>query len=153
MRDKFLYCIRNTTVPNSPEKIFISRKNAPARNIINEDEIFHLFEQKGFIKYTLETLSTLEQITLFHNAKIIVAAHGAALINTLFCKPSTHIIEIFQERSDCCFYYLSQRMELNHHCIQTIDFQELEGYASTTIPLFIIQDFINNNSALFDERA
>ena len=35
------------------------------------------------------------QITLFNNAKIIIAQHGAGLFNLIYCKPNTKIIEIF----------------------------------------------------------
>ena len=33
------------------------------------------------------------QIAMFHSARIVIGPHGAATTNTLFCKPSTHMIE------------------------------------------------------------
>lgn len=151
-KNRLLPCIENKSFKNVSEKIFISRKDAKIRNMTNEDEIFQLFEKYGFVRYNLAHMSLLEQIALFHHAKIIVAAHGTGLANLIFCKPHTKIIEIFQARSDCCFYYLSQLMELDHHCIQTMDFtNDIEGNINTTVPLFIIQNFITNNKQLFNE--
>ncbi|BDC34445.1 hypothetical protein Noda2021_04030 [Candidatus Dependentiae bacterium Noda2021] len=63
----------NSVKHNFNKKIFISRKHASFRRIINEDEVFDLFEARGFERYNLEDLSLIEQIVLFHNAEIIVA--------------------------------------------------------------------------------
>lgn len=151
LQNKLLSCLDLKTKNNFfCKKVFISRKDARIRNMINEDEIFKLFEQKGFVRYSLATLSILEQIELFNGADIIVAAHGAALTNILFCKPNTHIIEIFQARSESCFYYLSQHLNLHHHCIKTMDFNSLEGQIHTSVDPNIIQNFINQHETLFN---
>lgn len=42
---------------------------------------------------SLEDSSIENQVNLFYNAKLIVAAHGAALINLFYCRPGTTIIE------------------------------------------------------------
>jgi len=100
LQNKFLPLIQNKPYDFS-KKIFISREKAYTRKIINEDEIFNIFKNLGFKKYILEDMSFLEQIALFNQADTVVAAHGSSLINLLFCKPNTAIIEIFQARSDC----------------------------------------------------
>lgn len=149
-KNKFLSFIQNKSFNHLSQKIFISRGDAKIRNMINEDEIFKLFEQYGFVRYNLAHLSLLEQVALFNNAKCIIGAHGTGFANLIFCKPNTHIIEIFQARSDCCFYYLSQLMNLDHYCIQTEDFHDIDGNTNTSVPLFIIQNFINEHQELFD---
>ena len=143
IRNKFLPCIESCKKTFS-KKVFISRADATARNMINEDEVFKLFEEQGFTRYILSNLSISEQFSLFANADFIVAAHGAALVNILFCKPNTTIIEIFQGRSDSCFYYLSQLLNLNHYCVQTMDIENIDEHQRcTNVPLFIIKNFIN----------
>lgn len=149
-KNRFLSLIQNKKFDYLAEKVFISRKDAKIRNMTNEDEIFALFEKQGFVRYNLAHMSLLEQVALFHNAKTIVGAHGTGFANLIFCKPNTTIIEIFQARSDCCFYYLSQQMNLNHYCIQTIDFHDIDGNSHTSVPIFIIQNFINQNKQLFN---
>lgn len=143
LRAKFLSFMQHNERTFS-KKVFISRADSQWRKIINEDKVFKLFEEQGFSRYVLSSLSISEQIALFHGADIIVAAHGAGLINLLCCKPGTTVIELFQARSDSCFYYLSQLLGLNHHCIQTMDFENIEEFKNDSIiPLFIVQEVID----------
>ncbi|MES2274287.1 MAG: glycosyltransferase family 61 protein [Chlamydiota bacterium] len=125
------------------KKIFISRQKASYRRILNEDEVFDLFKVEGFVRYNLEDLTVLEQISLFHQADIIVAPHGAGLVNLLFAQPCVLIIELFQEHEDDTFWYLSQVMGLKHHCVQTTAFKKGGGYTDTIIPLSLIEDVID----------
>lgn len=130
---------------NHASKVFISRADASVRKIINEDQLFELFAQQGFVRYSLGNISVLEQIALFHHADIIVAAHGAALVNIMFCKPTTKIVEIFQARSDCAIFYLAQTLQLDYQLIQTVDFENITGHENTYVPLFLMQNYINKN--------
>ncbi|MBI2352789.1 glycosyltransferase family 61 protein [Candidatus Dependentiae bacterium] len=134
------------------KKFFISRKDAILRKTVNEDELFALFQPYGFERYELGKMPLADQIALFQQAECIVATHGTGLMNLIFCKPNTTVIEIYQGRSDCCFYYLAQVMKLNPYCIKTIEFNpaDIWGYADTTIPLEIIQNFIIMNKNLFN---
>jgi hypothetical protein len=128
------------------KKVFISRKKAVSRRILNEDEIFDLLDPLGFARYHLEELTVLEQVHLFHHAEVIIAPHGAGLVNLVFSQPKALIIELFQEREDDTFWYLSQALGLNHHCIKTTEFKEGGGYTDTIIPLSIVADIINSLS-------
>ena len=91
--------------------IYLSRKNAIYRRILNEEELIALLDSFGFTSFCLETLSLLEQIDLFSQAKVIVAPHGAALTNLIFCNPGVKVIEIFAPSyhmtcyEDICDYY------------------------------------------------
>lgn len=125
------------------KRVFISRKKASYRRILNEDEVFSLFEKQGFMRYDLEDLTVLEQVRLFNNAEIIVAPHGAGLTNLVFAQPEVLIIELFQEHEDDSFWYLSQVMGLQHHCIKTAEFKKRGGYTDTFVPLSIIKDIID----------
>lgn len=104
------------------KKIFISRKDSyNARRISNEDDIFALFESKGFKRYSLCDLSVTEQILLFNNADIIVCEQGSGLANIMFCKPQTTIIEIHQKLIDNCFWWVCNMLQLNYVPIKTVD--------------------------------
>lgn len=124
------------------KKIFISRKDASSRKIINEDELFALLKTKGFKRYYLTQMSLLEQISLFHNAEIIISSVGSGLTNILFCNPNVQLIELYQARRDTTIWNLSQMVGIhNHLCIKTIDFiDEREGQYDTIIPLDIIKN-------------
>ena len=142
IRNKFLAHIENNDYKFC-KKIFISRADTSIRKMLNEDEIFSIFEKYGYKKYVLGFMPTEEQIALFNQAESIVSAHGTGLINLMFCKPGTKVVEIFQGRSDCSLYYLSQILHLDYKFIQTMDFETIEGQGHTTVPTFLIQDFIN----------
>ncbi len=126
------------------KKIFISRRSAKKRKIANEDEVFELFKEYGFVRYDLENLSVLEQVALFNNADIVAGEHGAGFTNIIFSQPATKILEIFQAKKRVMFWNLSQRLGLNHTCIKTIEYNTKQNeLLFSTIPLKPIKDAIN----------
>lgn len=122
LQDTFL---KNYKLKDGKKRIFMSRKNAIIRRIINEDSIFELLEPLGFKKIFMEDLSVIEQAELMHESEIIVGTHGAALTNIVFARKGTVIIELFQEHLERCFFDLSNTMNLNYHPIKTIRITEL----------------------------
>jgi capsular polysaccharide biosynthesis protein len=87
--------LKEQPIVSMNKKIFISRKDSPIRNIINEDEIFSLLEPYGFVRYELSKLSVVDQIHLFNQAEIIVSPQGTGLANSIFCNKNVKIIELF----------------------------------------------------------
>lgn len=127
------------------KRIFISRKDAPQRKIMNEDDVFALFKNKGFLRYELDTLSVTDQILLFHQAEFIVSPQGTGLANCIFCQEGTKIIELLQGLNDCTFWFLSQDLNLKYTPIKTTTFKPdyLAAWKSDTyMPLAIIKDVI-----------
>jgi hypothetical protein len=106
------------------KKVWISRKNSPTRNIINEDEVFLIL--KGWTMAKLETMSFQEQMNLFAEAEVVVAPHGAGLINLLWCYPKTKIVE-FQDiemLSKKVYPLLAHHLGLEH-----------KTYTANTVPV------------------
>ncbi|PWU04973.1 MAG: hypothetical protein C5B43_03900 [Verrucomicrobia bacterium] len=149
----FPFAIHNITQEKFSNKVFISRQKASQRRIINEDELFDTFKTLGFQRYNLEDLDFIEQIQLFSQAKIVVAAHGAGLTNIIFCKPNTQIIELFQEREDDTFCYLSQTMKLNYTCLKTTAFKEGLGNSDTVVSIPLVKQFIKNHPEKFKKYS
>lgn len=77
------------------ELLYITRRNASYRRIVNEGEVANLLDRLGFCTIVLEQLSVVEQSALFANAKMIVSVHGAGLTNLVCCAPQTKVIEMF----------------------------------------------------------
>jgi tetratricopeptide (TPR) repeat protein/capsular polysaccharide biosynthesis protein len=103
-------------LPKYGKKIYISRARARARHIINEDAVSGLLSRLGFQTVYLEEMTVLEQVSLFANAKVIVAPHGSGLTNLVFCSPTTTVIELFSPnyvRTD--YWMISQQLELKHY--------------------------------------
>jgi hypothetical protein len=143
VKDKLFIEAQKEKIEILSKRVFISRKDAPFRKVLNEDELFAQFEQYGFVRYELSKLSVSEQIMLFNQAEIIVSPQGTGLANSIFCGTSTKIIELFQGLGDCTFWYISQIFNLNYTPIQTIPFERnfFKAWQSDTyIPLSVIKD-------------
>lgn len=90
------------------KRIYISRQDANRRRLLREEEHWPLLEKAGFRRVTLAGRSFLEQAALFRGAHEIIAPHGAALANLLFCSPGTRLVELFPNRYPYpCFRHLA----------------------------------------------
>jgi capsular polysaccharide biosynthesis protein len=80
--------------PKQHRCLYLSRTRAAVRRIANENEISGVLRHRNFEIVEPENLSWREQVNLFAGASVIVAPHGAALANIVFCKPGTRLVEI-----------------------------------------------------------
>lgn len=98
------------------EKIYICRGNVKKRMVLNESELVEFLSSKGFISVTLDDLSIVEQANIFNSARVIVAPHGAALSNLVFCNKKTKLIEIFHpDYINVCFWEISNHVGLDYY--------------------------------------
>ncbi|HBK71263.1 MAG TPA: hypothetical protein DDZ39_06355 [Flavobacteriaceae bacterium] len=74
--------------------IYISRKDALYRKIVNEKEVEDYLREIGFEIVQMSELPFLEQVKVCAEAKIVVGPHGAGLSNTVFCQ-NAKILEMF----------------------------------------------------------
>jgi hypothetical protein len=88
---------------SGPEKIFLSRRGAGGRQIVNEPELQTALEARGFVSIEPGKLSVAEQAKLLGSAKLVVAPHGAALTNLVFAPPGALLLELFhpQHKNRC----------------------------------------------------
>ena len=84
--------LKNLKEVRPHRKIFVLRPGAKTRRIDNSDEL--LLALKGWETVVLEKMSIKEQMKTFAEASHVLAAHGAGLINLLWCKPGTKVIEV-----------------------------------------------------------
>ncbi|MGM0439839.1 MAG: glycosyltransferase family 61 protein [Chlamydiota bacterium] len=98
LRENFLFHLRRVRnkIKTPPfQKIYVSRQDADSRQISNESALIAFLEKYNFKVITLEGMSFMEQVKLFNEVEVVVAPHGAALANVVFCHPDTKIVEIF----------------------------------------------------------
>jgi len=69
-------------------RIFATRKDAPSRRLLNEDEVFAVFRgaYPDLERVSMSGMSLQEQITLFSEACVVVGAHSQAFRNVLYCE-------------------------------------------------------------------
>lgn len=95
-----------------PERIFVSRKHARRRRLLNEEEISAALLVNGFSLVHTENVPFLEQVELFRRAKVVVGLHGAGLSNLVFASPGTKVVEIVPDRwRNPCFANLARLVE------------------------------------------
>ncbi|MBR0560518.1 glycosyltransferase family 61 protein [Neokomagataea anthophila] len=76
------------------KKLLVSRKLWPnhSRSLLNQSEIEERFSEKGFDIIFPETLSIKEQISTFHEARIIIGEYGSGMHNSIFSPPLTEVV-------------------------------------------------------------
>jgi hypothetical protein len=100
---------------NKPEKIYISRKNARYRRIVNEQELIPILKQRGYEIIFPEKLSLREQINTFSKAKVIVAPHGAGQTNLAFTPDNIKLIELFSpDYINVCYWAISNEKNIKY---------------------------------------
>jgi capsular polysaccharide biosynthesis protein len=82
-------------VPDSPKRIYISRRKAAFRRVRNEDELLPILERNGFDLVCNEDYSVAEQIGIFSEAEFVLGPMGSSMANLLFSNPGTKVIETY----------------------------------------------------------
>ena len=95
-------------------KLYVTRRYAKLRRLLNEEEVATHLQQNGFELVALEMMPLHEQVQRFAEAKIIVAQHGAGLINLIFAQSSI-IIEILSDQNRLIFFKLISESRGLHH--------------------------------------
>lgn len=75
-------------------KVFLTRKHARHRRIVNEDALFDLAAERGFIRLCPEDVSLDVLLSTLQMADVLVTPFGAGAINSLFCPRDATIIEL-----------------------------------------------------------
>ena len=81
---------------NYSKYIYVGRKEVTSEGRIldNENELLEQITSLGFKKIYPEDYSFEEQISIFYNARIVLGPSGSALLNCIFCKKTSHVIEL-----------------------------------------------------------
>ena len=98
------------------EKIYISRRNAAKRRIVNEDEVTRVLARFGFQTIYTEEFSFAQQVQVCSRARYIVSNHGAGLTNILFMPEAGSVLELRhrEDRINNCYFTLSSALNLNY---------------------------------------
>lgn len=80
--------------PPGPKRVFIGRRDAKHRHLLNEDVLWQVLEAEGFVYPDFMGLSAAEQIRLVGSAEIILTVGGSGSTMTHFAPEFCTIIEI-----------------------------------------------------------
>lgn len=96
--------------------IYISRKDATRRRILNEPALEQMLHRYGFKTYELARLPFSEKIELFHNARVIIAPHGAGQTNLVFCSSGAKMLELIPEGFAFTYFYdIANKVGVHYH--------------------------------------
>ncbi|MCB9192577.1 MAG: glycosyltransferase family 61 protein [Flavobacteriales bacterium] len=136
----------------SNDKIFISRKKAKRRRIINENEVERALQELDFKCITMEELSLFEQIEIMRNAKFVIGVHGAGLANCIFMQKRGRLIEISPEIEDTQnlripFWRIANAVKVKHQLLVCQDEEssvESNYDSNLLVDIFALKDLIEN---------
>lgn len=94
--------------------VYITRRNAIGRRVVNEDQVINALRPYGFEAFCLEDRSVSENIKLFANADAVVSPHGAGLTDILFSQRAS-VIELFGSRINTAYEQLAELNGLEYH--------------------------------------
>lgn len=98
-------------------KLYLTRKTAHARSVVNEAELLPLLTARGFEPVDCGALDYDAQVKLFSEAGTVVGPHGAAFTNLLWAAPGARVLEIFEPGSvRRCYWSLCRTLGHQHHC-------------------------------------
>jgi capsular polysaccharide biosynthesis protein len=105
------------TLKTKNRKIYITRKSASRRKILNESEIIEVVMRHGFEIFDFDLINFQEQVEIIINTSILVSLHGAALTNMMFMEPASTIIELLPKETmnDKCYFILAGTMKHNYY--------------------------------------
>jgi capsular polysaccharide biosynthesis protein len=153
MREMSQWLLNNNSLLNKStgflnKKIYISRKKAFKRRIINELELEKMLVANGFVKVFLEDISFEQQVDLLNNSGIVIGCHGAGLANIIFMQPNTFVIDLINEHlHEFCYYTLASVANVNYcHVNCNCDGAEMQnpGNNDIEVNINIIQEILES---------
>lgn len=127
--------------PDAPKRLYIGRPEGVRRGVINELELAPILEHHGVTRVVMEGLSVAEQARLLSGAELVIAPHGGALTNMVFCRPGTRIVELLSRHvypyyhglAACCghvYYAALQDPERDYSRLVSHDIAQLHASAA-----------------------
>jgi len=101
--------------PDAGKRLYVSRKGAETRQLLNEDELLSMLETEFKFRPILnENYSIIDQIRLYRHADIVMGPHGAGLANILFSDNPSLFVELFNEVQQPFYPALSQALGVRY---------------------------------------
>ncbi|HXH18344.1 MAG TPA: glycosyltransferase family 61 protein [Chitinophagales bacterium] len=92
------YVIRQeVAAPDFGDKIFISRRKAARRKLLNEEDAERMLSAFGFRAVALEDYTFFQQAAILSRVRYLIGMHGAGLTNMLFMPQGGKILELHRE--------------------------------------------------------
>jgi capsular polysaccharide biosynthesis protein len=116
LRDLFINHFGGRDPIPGTERVYISRRKAKVRRIVNEGEVEVVLKQYGFRTVCFEDFTFAEQVAIASNARHIVSNHGAGLTNMLFMPVGGSVLELRKagDSQNNCYFALASCLDLRY---------------------------------------
>lgn len=102
-------------------RIYVTRGGALRRPLLNEPDVLEAITPFGFEVIDCASLSVADQRALFASAEIVVAPHGAGLVNMAWARPGTKLAEFMPRgHANPCFMDLCAQAGLIYRNVPSI---------------------------------
>jgi hypothetical protein len=142
---KFLKSSFSASPGKGAELLFVGRGKGDRRPLVEGEKIWAGLQKLGFVQIDPEKMSVAEQARAFRSARVVVGAHGAALANLAFCRPGTHVIELFSPRYvNPCYRKLAIAGGLLHGAVigNGMDWELSSGFDQVSAPITASWDLV-----------
>lgn len=115
LRNKFLGELDERI--SQEKRVYITRRNAGKRKIVNEDELLPKLREYGFKVVDMDALEFKSQVEVMLGVEILVSLHGAGLTHMLWMREAGKVLEI-RASGDChnnCYFTLASDLELEYY--------------------------------------
>lgn len=149
LRQQFLpHAMAAAIGPSPPTRLYITRRAAATRKIVNEADVVAYLETLGFCTIELESMPFQEQVALMAQATAVVAVHGSGLTNIVFCNPGTCVVELLSQNYLTPYYsFISKQVGLRYFCLLGENPEQREPGDYTDLS-YMWEDIIIDLSAL-----
>ena len=106
LRDTILGKLGGAIPIQDRKRLFLTRKHAAHRRIVNDGEVQEAAEARGFTTIDCGALSVSQQIATFSTASHVAGMTGAAFTNLLYCPPDAKAV-IILSADDLAGHYWS----------------------------------------------
>ena len=102
---------------HSQSPIWISRRKASRRHILNEDELIPILLSRGFKVVYLEDLSFTDQLSLALNTTILAGPHGAGLSLMIAMSSGTSLLEVrsTNDSNNNCYFNMAASLGITYY--------------------------------------
>jgi hypothetical protein len=103
------------------ERIYLSRKKASRKKVLNEEEVERVMLKHGFSIVNNEDFTFLDQVGIYSHARFLVSIHGSGLTNMLFMQEGAGVLEIIKNRTNTLnrpsfvFWYQAAALGFNYY--------------------------------------
>jgi len=120
--------------PPGRRRLFITRRTAQWRRVVNEDAVYSILQPFGFEMVDPGTLSLAQQIELAADAAIIVGAFGNGMNLSLFAPRGSAVVELG-------FPELTMRIQQATCSVLSQHYYAVEGQSESTKRVVVENDF------------